>query len=78
MKKTLYMLAALVFSLVAVSCDKVLEETPKGQVLSNSAFTHAGDLEGSLQVLRHKVSRGTFYITQFIQSTMGSLNLIHP
>lgn len=78
MKKTLYMLAALVFSLVAVSCDKVLEETPKGQVLSNSAFTHAGDLEGSLQVLRHKVSRGTFYITQFIQSTMGDDLATHP
>ena len=78
MKKTLYILAALAFSLVAVSCSNVLEETPKGQVLSDSAFTHAGDLEDALGVLRYKVSRATFYITQFIQSEMGDDLATHP
>lgn len=78
MKKTLYMLIALVFSCMAVSCNDILEETPKGQVLSNSAFTHAGDLESSLQVLRHKVSRATFYDTQYSQSYMGDDLATHP
>ena len=78
MKKTLYILLALTLGLTAVSCNDFLEETPKGQVLSNSAFTHAGDLESAVNVLRYKVSRSAFGTTQFEQAYMGDDLATHP
>lgn len=78
MKKTLYILATLALSLFAVSCSDFLEETPKGQLTDNLAFTHAGDLESALGVLRYKVSRATFNTTQFEQSYMGDDLATHP
>ena len=78
MKKTLYTLLALVLSFAAVSCNDFLEETPKGQLLSNLAFTQKGDLESAFRVLRYKVSRSTFGTTQFEQAYMGDDLATHP
>ena len=78
MKKTLYTILALAVSFIAVSCNDVLEETPKGQLLTNSAFTHSTDLESAMGVLRYKVSRASFYDTQFVQGAMGDDWATHP
>ena len=78
MKKTLYTLLALVFSLVAVSCSDFLKEEPNGQLLSNLAFTEKGDIESALGVLRYKVSRAAFGTTEFEQAYMGDDLATHP
>ena len=78
MKKTLYTLLAVVISLVAVSCNEFLKETPKGQLTDNLAFTEPGDIESALGVLRYKVSRSTFGTTQFEHAYMGDDIATHP
>ncbi|MBQ6087794.1 MAG: RagB/SusD family nutrient uptake outer membrane protein [Bacteroidales bacterium] len=78
MKKTLYTLLAVVISLVAVSCNEFLKETPKGQLTDNLAFTEPGDLESALGVLRYKVTRSAFGTTQFEHAYMGDDLATHP
>jgi len=79
MKKCLYQILILsLFVLSTASCNDFLKEEPKGQLLTNSAFTQASDLEGAVNVLYRQVSRSTFGATQFVQAYMGDDLSTHP
>lgn len=65
----IFVLVAIMFGFI--SCNDFLKEEPNGQLMSNSAFTQASDLDGAVNVLYRQVSRSTFGITQFIQAIMG-------
>lgn len=64
--------------LLIASCSDFMKEDPKGQLLSNSAFTKASDLDGSVNILYRRVSRSTFGLTQFINAFMGDDLSTHP
>jgi hypothetical protein len=55
----------------SVSCNDFLKEDPKGQLMTDAAFSQPSDLDGAVSVVYRQASRATFGLTQFINSQMG-------
>jgi hypothetical protein len=63
---------------LAVSCNDFLEEEPNGRLMTNSAFSSKGDLDGSVHALYQRVSRSTEGLSEFVHSQVGDDLSTHP